>query len=93
MQNQNVILLEKLSKLEKTSDQQVTSNSHEDLSKKGDRTTMIEEQRQACVNERHRKYEQYCIENRFRNSKGKASQSTVSKEMPSQQEPNRNGNK
>ena len=93
LQNQNYMLLEKLSKLGKTSDQQVTSISHEDLSKEGDSATMIEEQRQACVNERRRRYEQYCIENKLRNSKGKASQCTVNKEMPSYQQPNRKGNK
>ena len=34
LQNQSFILLEKLSKLEKELNQQVTSNSHEDFSKK-----------------------------------------------------------
>ena len=91
LQNQNFILLEKLSKLEKELDQQVTSKSHEDLSKKGDSATMVEEQRLACLNERHRKYEQYCIEQKLCNSKEQASQARVNKEPYTQKQHNRKG--
>ena len=84
-------MLEKLSKLEKELDQQVTSKSHEDLSKKGGSATMVEEQRLVCLNERHRKYEQYCIEQKLCNSKEQASQARVNKEPYTQKQDSRKG--